>query len=225
MNEAPRSGCGCGEAAEQLSAAADREQRRVLVIVLAINVALFIGEFGAGWWAGSTALQADSLDSLGDAGVYALSLLVVGRSLRWRAGAGAVKGVIQGLFGFAVLAEVVRKAFFGATPDAPIMAVAAAVALVGNATCFLLLTRFRHQDINLRSVWLCSRNDLFSNAGVIVAAGAVAWLGQGWPDLVVGALVALLFLHTSFEVLRVAIRQLRDPLPVVAAPCRAPGAP
>jgi cation diffusion facilitator family transporter len=224
MSELPRSGCGCVETAEQLSTAADREQRRVLVIVLAINVALFIGEFGAGWWAGSTALQADSLDSLGDAGVYALSLFVVGRSLRWRAGAGVVKGAIQGLFGLAVLAEVVRKALFGATPDAPIMAVAATIALAGNAACFILLTRFRHQDINLRSVWLCSRNDLFSNAGVIVAAGAVAWLGQGWPDLVVGALVALLFLHTSFEVLRVAIRQLRDPVPVLAVSCRAPGA-
>ena len=223
MNEAPGSGCGCAEAAGQLSTAADREQRRVLVIVLAINAALFIGEFGAGWWAGSTALQADSLDSLGDAGVYALSLFVVGRSLRWRAGAGAVKGAIQGLFGLAVLAEVVRKALLGATPDAPIMAAAAAVALVGNLTCFLLLTRFRHQDINLRSVWLCSRNDLFSNSGVIVAAGAVAWLGQGWPDLLVGALVALLFLHTSFEVLRVAIRQWRHPPPVVAMSCRAAG--
>jgi cation diffusion facilitator family transporter len=218
MNSSSTSGCGCGEAAERLSVAASRDQRRVLWIVLVINAALFVGEYAAGWWAGSTALQADSLDSLGDAGVYALSLFVVGRSLRWRAGAGVVKGVIQGLFGLAVLAEVGRKAFLGVTPEAPIMAVAASIALVANLACFFLLMRFRDQDINLRSVWLCSRNDVFSNAGVIAAAGAVAWLGQGWPDLLVGALVALLFLHTSYDVLRTAIGQLRNQEPSVA-PC------
>ena len=162
-------------------------------------------------------------DSLGDAGVYALSLFVVGRSLQWRAGTAVVKGVIQGLFGIAVLAEVARKAVFGAVPDAPIMAVVAAVAFAANLTCFFLLTRFRHQDINLRSVWLCSRNDLVNNLGVIAAAGAVAWLGRGWPDLVVGALVAALFLHTSYDVLRTAIQQLRQPAPEPMRSCRRPG--
>ncbi|MGB5104359.1 MAG: cation transporter [Steroidobacteraceae bacterium] len=211
MNAPSMSGCGCGETAERLSLAAHREQRRVLWLVLAINAALFVGEYAAGWWAESTALQADSLDALGDAGVYALSLFVVGRSLRWRAGTGVVKGVVQGLFGLAVLAEVARNALLGATPTAPIMAGAASIALVANLACFLLLMRFRDQDINMRSVWLCSRNDLFSNASVIVAAGAVAWLGQGWPDLLVGGLVAMLFLHTSYDVLRTALRQLRGP--------------
>ena len=132
MSTASTAGCGCGDAAEQLSAVADREQRRVLMIVLAINAALFVGEFGAGWWAGSTALQADSLDSLGDAGVYALSLFVVGRSLQWRAGTAVVKGVIQGLFGIAVLVEVARKAVAGTVPDAPLMAVVAAVAFAAE---------------------------------------------------------------------------------------------
>jgi len=220
MKAPSTSGCGCSDTAERFSAIANREQQRVLVIVLAINALLFVGEFGAGWWAGSTALQADSLDSLGDASVYALSLYVVARSLRWRAGAAVVKGVIQGLFGLMVLAEVARKAVFGAVPDAPIMAVVAAIAFAANLTCFVLLTRFRHRDINLRSVWLCSRNDLVNNLGVIAAAGAVAWLGQGWPDLLVGALVALLFLHTSFEVLRTAIRQLRQPAPAAVASCQ-----
>lgn len=217
MSATSTSGCGCSETAERLSTAANRDQQRVLRIVLGINVALFVGEYAAGWWAGSTALQADSLDSLGDAGVYALSLYVVGRSLRWRAGAGVVKGVIQGLFGLAVLAEVGRKSLLGATPDAPIMAVAASIALVANLACFSLLMRFRDQDINLRSVWLCSRNDVFSNAGVVAAAAAVACLGQGWPDLLVGALVAALFLHTSCDVLRTAIGQLRNPVPPAAS--------
>ena len=223
MSPSSTSTCGCGETAQRLSTAASGDQRRVLWIVLAINAALFVGEYAAGWWAGSTALQADSLDSLGDAGVYALSLFVVGRSLRWRAGAGVVKGVIQGLFGLAVLAEVGRKSFLGATPEAPIMAVAASIALVANLACFFLLMRFRDQDINLRSVWLCSRNDVFNNAGVIAAAGAVAWLGQGWPDLLIGALVALLFLHTSFDVLRTAVRQLRQPVPATVVACSSRG--
>src|SRR5512134_3771946 len=139
MSPASTPACGCGEAAERLSVAASRDQQRVLWIVLAINAALFVGEYAAGWWAGSTALQADSLDSLGDAGVYALSLFVVGRSLRWRGGAGVIKGVIQGLFGLAVLAEVGRKVFLGATPEAPIMIVAAAIALAANLACFFLL--------------------------------------------------------------------------------------
>jgi len=218
-------GCGCGPAAQELSAIADRDQRRVLIAVLAINVALFVGEFGAGVWAASTALQADSLDSLGDAGVYALSLFVVGRSLRWRAGAAVVKGVIQGLFGLFVVTEVLQKALIGVSPDAPIMVIAAAIAFVGNLICFVLLTRFRHQDINFRSVWLCSRNDLASNLGVIVAAAAVAWLDQGWPDLLVGALVAALFLITSFDVLRTAIRQILEPEaePVVQCSSRTGG--
>jgi Co/Zn/Cd efflux system component len=131
--------------------------------------------------------------------------------------------VIQGLFGIAVLVEVARKAVFGAVPDAPIMAVVAAIAFAANLTCFVLLTRFRHQDINLRSVWLCSRNDLVNNLGVIAAAGAVAWLGRGWPDLVIGALVAGLFLHTSFDVLRTAIRQLQQPAPEPMPSCQRRG--
>ena len=108
-------------------------------------------------------------------------------------------------------------------PDAPIMAVVAAIAFAANLTCFVLLTRFRHRDINLRSVWLCSRNDLINNLGVIAAAGAVASLGQGWPDLVVGALVAALFLHTSYDVLRSAIQQLRQRAPEPVSSCQQRG--
>src|SRR5690606_14812693 len=112
-----------------------------------------------------------------------------------------LKGGIQALFGLAVLVEVGRRAWFGAEPLAPVMAVAAAVALIGNLVCFALLTRFRSDDMNMRSVWLCSRNDLVNNIGVIVAAGLVAWLEAAWPDLVVGALVAVLFLRTAVHVL------------------------
>lgn len=200
------SGCGCNDTATALSANTDRARRRVLWIVLAINVVLFAGEFGVGWWADSSALQADSLDSLGDALVYALSLWVVGGTLRHRTKAVFLKGGIQALFGVAVLIEVARRAWLGAEPIALMMALAAAVALVGNLVCFALLTRFRSDDMNMRSVWLCSRNDLVNNVGVIVAAGLVAWLDAAWPDLVIGALVAVLFLRTAVTVLAGARR-------------------
>lgn len=197
-------GCHCKDTATSLSQALDATRRRVLWTVLVINSALFIGEFAAGWWADSSALQADSLDSLGDAGVYALSLAVLGGSLRQRNGAAAMKGALQGLFGLLVLAEVLRRLVTGTEPLAPLMAGVAAVALLANLACFLLLMRFRGDDLNMRSVWLCSRNDLASNAGVIAAAGLVTLTGSAWPDAFVGALVALLFLHTSWQVLREA---------------------
>lgn len=198
------SGCHCDDTATNLSRAQDAARRRVLWTVLTINTALFVGEFTAGWWADSSALQADSLDALGDAGIYALSLAVVGGSLRQRNGAAVLKGLLQGAFGLLVLAEVVRRVVAGAEPLAPLMAAVAAIALLSNLACFMLLMRHRGDDLNMRSVWLCSRNDVASNAGVILAAGAVALTGSVWPDAVVGALVALLFLHTSWQVLREA---------------------
>lgn len=185
-----------------MTARRDGARRRVLWIVLGINALLFVGEYGTGLWARSTALQADSLDGLGDAFVYALSLMVVASSQRHRAGAALVKGLIQAAFGLAVIAEVVRRAVFGGEPLAPIMAIAASVALLLNLACFVLLYRFRADDVNMRSVWLCSRNDIASNGGVLLAAGLVALLGSRWPDLVVGAAVAALFLHTSLAVIR-----------------------
>lgn len=197
------SGCGCGDGVSTCGAQ-NTARRRVLWVVLGINALLFVGEFGAGIWAHSTALQADSLDSLGDAMVYGLSLMVVASSLRQRAGAALVKGIVQAVFGVAVLVEVVRRTWFGADPLPTIMAVAAVVAFAANLACFLLLYRFRSDDVNMRSVWLCSRNDLVNNCGVLVSAGLVAWLGQRWPDLLVGAVVAGLFLHTSFNVIREA---------------------
>lgn len=213
MNKTSTSSCGCHDTAASLSATTDGTLRRVLVAVLAINLVLFAGEFSVGAWIQSSGLQADSLDSLGDALVYALSLYAVGRSLRWRAGTALLKGGIQAVFGIAVLVEVVRRLLGDAVPTAPIMAATAAVALVANLSCFLLLNRYRDRDINLRSAWLCSRNDLINNVGVIVAAGAVALLGNGVPDAVIGSLIALLFLRTSVTVLREAWPQWRRPQP------------
>ena len=204
------SNCGCQETACALTASRDSARRRVLWTVLAINLVLFVGEFGAGWWGDSSALQADSLDSLGDALVYAMSLGAVGRSLRQRSHVVLLKGGIQALFGIGVLLEVMRRAWLGAEPLAPVMAWAAGLALVGNLVCFRLLTRFRSDDMNMRSVWLCSRNDLINNSGVLVAAGLVALTGSRWPDLVVGAGVAVLFLWTACSVLRGGWKDFRE---------------
>ena len=197
--------CDC-EAADAL-AKRTSAQHRVLWMVLAINVVVFIGEFSAGWWASSTALQSDSLDSLGDALVYALSLIVAGRSVRARAGAALVKGAIQFVFALAVLAAVAHKLVAGTVPLTVPMAIAAGAALVANFTCFALLTRFRRDDVNMQSVWLCSRNDIIGNAGVLVIAGLIAVTGRGWLDPLFGAALALLFLHTAFVVLKSALPQ------------------
>lgn len=197
--------CSCHETAVRLAS-----QRRVLWTVLAINAVAFLAEFTAGWWAGSVAVQADSLDNLGDASVYAVSLLVLQRSERERAWAAALKGVIQLLFGLAVLAEAAHRPFAASvTPIAPIMAIAAGGALIANVVCFALLMRHRSDDLNMRSVWLCSRNDVIGNAGTLVVAGLVALSGSRWPDIVFGIALALLFLHTSWQVLRDAYKVLR----------------
>jgi Co/Zn/Cd efflux system component len=139
-----------------------------------------------------------------------MSLWAVGRSLRQRSHVVLLKGGIQALFGIGVLLEVLRRAWMGAEPLAPIMAWAAGLALVGNLVCFRLLTRFRSDDMNMRSVWLCSRNDLINNSGVLVAAALVALTGSRWPDLVVGAGVAILFLWTARSVLQGGWKDLQE---------------
>lgn len=192
---------------------AEVRRRGVLWAALAINVLLFVGEFGAGLWADSSALLADSADNLGDVLTYAISLAAVGTASRQRARAAGVKGIIQILFGLAVLIEVGRKAWMGFEPVAPVMVVAAGLALIGNVACFVMLLGHRHADINMRSVWLCSRNDVIGNASVITAA-LVVWLtGFAWADLVVGAALAMLFLSTGIGV----VREARNALPARCA--------
>jgi|JI7StandDraft_1071085.scaffolds.fasta_scaffold00599_6 Co/Zn/Cd efflux system component len=205
--------CSCQDTAKACATSSDRGLRRVLWVVMALNAALFLAEFSVGLWAHSSALMADSLDALGDAGIYLLTLVVMAGSVRQRAGASLLKGALQGAFGLFVIVEVVRRAISGDIPDAGLMTVMSLVALTVNVTAFMLLTRFRNEDLNLRSVWLCSRNDLANNIGVLVAAGFVAWTGTRWPDLLVGLLVATLFMQTSFTVLRAAWREWTTGIP------------
>ena len=179
-------------------------RRATLVTVLWINGVMFAVEFLAGVWADSSALVADSADNLGDALTYAISLYVLHRSLRWRGGAAMIKGAIQIVFGVGVLLGIGYKVVHGFEPLAPAMAGVSALALAANLTCFLLLLKHRSDDINMRSVWLCSRNDVLGNIGVLLAAGMVALTGTFWPDVAVGTLLAVLFVWTGVGVIREA---------------------
>jgi len=183
-------------------------QRRVLAIVLGINVVMFVVEFAAGVVAHSTALLADSVDMLGDAIVYGFSLYVIGRGSAWQARAALFKGGVMALFGAAVLGEVVTKVARGLVPAAEVMTGVGALALVANASVLVFLWRHRGDDINMRSAWMCSRNDVVANASVLLAAGGVALTGTAWPDIVVGLAIALMFGTSAVTVLRDARRHL-----------------
>lgn len=188
-----------------------QSHRRVLWAVLLINAVMFLVEGTAGWLAHSTSLLADALDMFGDALVYSFSLLVLTRSARWQAAAALFKGLFMLLFGLVVLGEALYKVFHPLLPDTGLMGLIGALALASNLVCFFLLYRHRSDNLNMSSTWLCSRNDLIANVGVLLAA-AVSWqLSSRWPDIVVGVLIAILFLRSAFSVLRQSRAALRAP--------------
>ena len=198
-----------------------REQHgRVLWIVLAINALMFFVEGWAGLLAQSTSLLADALDMLGDALVYGFSLVVLARSSRWQAGAALAKGAFMLVFGLGVLGEAVYKVFYPVMPGVEIMGVVGGLALVANLVCFFLLYRHRGDNLNMSSTWLCSRNDLIANSGVLLAAGASYLLTSHWPDIIVGAIIASLFLSSAVNVLRQSIGALRTPPALPSRPLK-----
>jgi len=179
-------------------------QRRVLQVVLWINLGMFLAELGAGLVAHSTALVADSADMLGDAIVYGFSLYVVARAPVWQARAALLKGAVMAAFALGIAIEVATKLARGLTPEATIMWVVALAALVANAAVLGLLWRHRVDDINMRSAWLCSRNDVIANGGVVLAALGVGLTGAAWPDILVGLGIAALFAASAVGVIREA---------------------
>lgn len=185
------------------------KQGRVLMIVLVINAAMFILEATAGMLANSTSLMADSLDMLGDALVYGMSLYVLNRTLQQQAKVAFVKGIFMLLFGLFVLADAGYKLLYPVLPDATTMGVIGTVALVANLVCFVLLYTHRDDNLNMSSTWLCSRNDLFANLGVLIAAGSSYLLISQWPDIIIGAIIAVLFLKSAWQVIRQARRELQ----------------
>jgi Co/Zn/Cd efflux system component len=183
-------------------------QRRVLQVVLSINVVMFLIEFLSGVLAHSTALLADSVDMLGDAIVYGFSLYVLSRGAVWQARAALLKGLIMAGFGVGVLAEVGAKLVRGTVPTAEVMGGIGLLALLANTVCLLLLWRHRADDINMRSVWVCSLNDVAGNAGVLLASAGVMATRSAWPDIAVGLLIAAMFTVSAVTVLGRARRAL-----------------
>ncbi|MDP2230363.1 cation transporter [Methylotenera sp.] len=186
-------------------------QSSTLKIVLAINAVMFVVELVAGLIAGSTALLADCLDNLGDALTYALSLYAVSRSPRIKAKVAIFKGTLILFAGIFVLLQVSYHLFVPVVPIFKIMGIISFVALLANGTCLLLLWKHKEEDVNMSSVWHCSRNDIASNIAVFVAAGAVWLTNAGWPDIVVGLGLATLFLMSAIKVLKAAVIELKKP--------------
>lgn len=201
-------GCGCTNNVkfDGLSAS----YIKILWVVIAINAVMFMVEGSASLISNSMALSADALDFLGDSLTYGLTLLAIGHSLRWRASAALFKGVTLAVMGVVVMGSTLYRVFILETPDEMIMGSVALMAFGANLLSALLLMRYRNGDANVRSVWLCSRNDAIGNIAVLIAALVVHEVQNAWPDLIVAALMAGLFLHSATLILRQALAEFRS---------------
>ena len=200
-------GC-CGHDAKFDGVSADYKRR--LWIVIALNAVMFAVEMTAGHMAKSQALQADALDFLGDALTYGISLAVIGASVRVRTTAALAKGISLLLMGLWVFGSTVYRVFYVGVPAAEIMGVIGFLALLTNLASVLLLVRYKDGDANVRSVWLCSRNDAIGNVAVMIAALGVWGTATGWPDLIVATIMAGLFLSSAFQIVRQALSERRE---------------
>ena len=205
------SGCGCGATSTaDAFTGTDRGYRRVLWAVIGLNAGMFGIELTSGHFARSMALQADSLDFLADAATYGLTLYAIGRGPRFRSGAALVKGLSLALMGLFVLAATAWRVIVDGQPEPATMSLVGGLALAVNLAAVGLLARWRAGDANVRSVWLCSRNDAIGNVAVIAAGGLVALTASPWPDLVVAAIIATLFLRSAIAIVGQARREQRE---------------
>ncbi|MCV0396478.1 MAG: cation transporter [Rhizobiaceae bacterium] len=185
------------------------DYRRRLWIVIAINATMFAVEMAAGQLSGSQALKADALDFFADAVTYGVSLAVIGASLRVRATAALAKGVSLLIMGLWVAGSTLWQVLVLGLPSAPVMGVIGFMALIANLASVLVLMRYREGDANVRSVWLCSRNDAIGNVAVMAAALGVWGSASAWPDLIVAGIMAGLFLNSSFQIITSALKERR----------------
>ena len=199
--------CGC--TSELKFDGVSKRYKTVLWIVIAINAIMFLVETGASISASSMALRADALDFLGDSLTYTITLLAIGHSIKWRASAAMFKGVTLALMGTWVLGSTVYRVLLLGIPNEFIMGSVAAIAFGANVLSALLLLKYRNGDSNVRSVWLCSRNDAIGNLAVMIAAGFVYTTQSQWPDLIVAFFMALLFLHSATLIIREAVIELQ----------------
>jgi len=188
---------------------ASDKARRLLWFALAINSGMFVTEIVAGAIAGSVSLQADALDFLGDSFNYAISLAVIGLGLTWRARAALFKGLTMAALGLWVIGAAAWHIVIGRVPEPFVMGVVGSLALIANAGVALLLFRFRGSEANLRSAWICSRNDVLGNLAVLLAALGVFGTGSYWPDITVAIVRAALALQGSAIVIRQSLTELR----------------
>ncbi len=186
-----------------------KHQTQVLWAVLFINLGMFVVEFGAGIRAASLSLTSDSLDMLGDALVYASSLYVVNKGRKAQASSAFFKGILMFLFAIALFARATYQLFAGVTPAVTIMSAVGLLALLANLICLGLLSRHRKDNLNMSSVWLCSRNDIIANTSVLVAAGLVFLTQSGLPDLAVGFLLTFVFARSAGQVLTQSWQEMR----------------
>lgn len=200
---------GCCSEKKQFDGAS-RGFRRALWAVIVINAVMFGVEMFAGAAAQSQALKADALDFAGDAATYGLSLWVIGRPALWRANAALIKAASLFVMGGAILSLALYRALFAAQPDAELMGGIALLALAANLVSVAILMRWRNGDANVRSVWLCSRNDAIGNVAVFASAGLVALTGTHWPDVIVAAIMAGLFVSSAVQILSRALHERRE---------------
>jgi Co/Zn/Cd efflux system component len=195
----------------------DDRYRRILWVALTINLGMFLLEIAAGLTSGSVALQADALDFLADAANFAINLLVLSATVRARAITALAKGGTMALFGLWLVGAISWQAMSGIVPEAPVMGAVGIAALVANATVLALLITYRRGDANMRSVWICTRNDALGNLAVLLAAAGVFGTGRGWPDTIVAALMAALALWGATQIILHAAGELQPQARPVAA--------
>lgn len=206
MSASDSSSCGC--TGDTKRAERDPAYRRALWIVVLLNLGFGLIEIVGGFIADSQALKADALDFIGDGTISLFGLI----ALSWTAAARSRVALAQGLFlgtlGLGVIGFAIWRAMNAVAPDADLMGGIGIVALIVNVTAALVLSRFREGDANVRAIWLFSRNDALANIAVVIAAGLVAWTGKAWPDLAVAGVIAVLFLHSAWEITRGALAEM-----------------
>lgn len=200
----------CCNSSDSCSTAVPPKFRRALWIALFVNASMFLVEFAAGLHAGSASLLADAVDFFGDAANYAITLIVLSMLPVWRSRAAMIKGLSMGTYGVYVLGQAGWNAFSSTVPQASTMGVIGLLALIANVSVALLLYAFREGDANMRSVWLCSRNDAIGNLAVMGAALGVFGTGSAWPDLLVAVVMGGLALSSAWTVVRHAKRELGE---------------
>ena len=206
MSDSDTSSCGC--TGDTKRAERDPAYRRALWIVVLLNLGFGLIEIVGGFIADSQALKADALDFIGDGTISLFGLVALGWTAHARSRIALAQGLFLGALGLGVIGFAIWRTMNAVAPEAELMGGIGVVALIVNVSAALVLARFREGDANVRAIWLFSRNDAVANIAVIVAAGLVAWTGKAWPDLAVASVIALLFLHSAWEITRGALAEI-----------------